>query len=146
MSRTSCEAAIVEEMAARLAKRITRRVVADLQTVRVTLSGDDSGLENAWEEICVQIQCQDSFFWDAYDDTVRSFVVGRVGLLARDEKDALWLQTEAGFDWRFDHGDNRESVPLVEDEIVDHLVRKYVYPAAEAWANHRIRRFLDRTG
>jgi hypothetical protein len=37
-------------------------------------SGVDSGLTNTWEEICVQVQGEQSVLWDAYDVTVRQIV------------------------------------------------------------------------
>ena len=38
------------------------------------LSGDDSKLENLWEEICIQKQVEESFHWDAYDNTIENFI------------------------------------------------------------------------
>lgn len=38
------------------------------------LSGNDSGLKNVWEEICVQKQGEESHYWDAYEDTINNFI------------------------------------------------------------------------
>ncbi len=38
------------------------------------LSGDDTDLVSVWEEICIQVQGQESFDWDAYDYTVYDIV------------------------------------------------------------------------
>lgn len=38
------------------------------------LSGDDSGLKNVWEEICIQMQVEESFHWDVYNNTIKNFI------------------------------------------------------------------------
>ena len=38
------------------------------------LSGDDSGLKNVWEEYCVQIQGEESYYIDIYEDIVAASV------------------------------------------------------------------------
>lgn len=38
------------------------------------LSEDDSGLINVWEEICIQKQVEESFHWDAYQNTIENFI------------------------------------------------------------------------
>lgn len=92
MSERLSESAIVRAVAQEAARRITRKVIADLQDMKDTMSGDDSGLKTTWDEICVQVQDRESWFWDAYDHTVRSTVGVYVAELPKHERDALWLQ------------------------------------------------------
>jgi hypothetical protein len=70
------EASIVREVANQASRRIARKVTAVLQRMKDTLSGDDSGLETTWDEICVQVQYEESVLWDIYDTTVRDLVLG----------------------------------------------------------------------
>ena len=65
MSKTLSEVSIIYTVAKLSASRIARKAIHDLQQMTVTMSGDDSGLKNTWDEICVQIQQEESFFWDA---------------------------------------------------------------------------------
>ena len=52
---------IVRRLAEQVCQRITRRVIRSLRELVDGLqSGDDSGLTNAWEEICVQVQGEQS--------------------------------------------------------------------------------------
>lgn len=72
MNEGLSESRIVKAVAEAAAKRIARRVILGLQRMHHTLSGDDSELVTTWDEICVQVQYEQSFFWDAYDETVRA--------------------------------------------------------------------------
>jgi hypothetical protein len=96
MSDPLSEWEIVSAVAQAAAKRITRKVIAHLQSMDETLSGDDSELKTPWDEICVQVQYEASFFWDAYDETVRGILRGYVAELPKHEREAIWLQTAPG--------------------------------------------------
>ena len=99
MSEGLNESAIVRAVAEEAARRLTRKVVVDLQRMTDKMSGDDSELKTIWEEICAQVQYEESFFWEAYDDTVRAIVGGYTAKLPKHEREAIWLQTDAGSDW-----------------------------------------------
>src|ERR1035437_3604814 len=145
MSEWLSESAIVRAVAHEAAQRIGRKVIADLQAMKDTMSGDDSELKTTWDEICVQVQDEESFYWDAYDQTVRSTVRVYVAALPQHERDALWLQTDAGSDWDCDEPESREASPVSEDDIIDYLVREVVYAEAGRWSNARIRAFNERS-
>ncbi|EMS31165.1 hypothetical protein C943_02312 [Mariniradius saccharolyticus AK6] len=68
------ESQIVTYFAEKIKNEIVRKCIRDLQRCKVTLSGQDSGLINVWEEICVQIQGEYSFYWDSYEETVELFL------------------------------------------------------------------------
>lgn len=135
---------VLSKFADEIAERIAHKVIAALQKVTDKLSGDDSELANAWDEICVQVQYERSFFWEAYDETVRSFVAGFVDELKPNEKAALWFQTEPGGDWLDDEEKTNEHPPIMDCELVDLLVHEHIYSEAANWANDRIRAYLDR--
>jgi hypothetical protein len=126
------------ESAATVAKRVARRVVRTLIGMREGLqSGDDSGLVNVWEEICVQVQDEESFFWEAYDHTVRSMVGGEVEGLPRPVLVALWQWLDSIGEVR----DDDDAYCL--DDVTEYVVRE-VYRMAEEWSNRRIRAYLAR--
>jgi len=145
MSDMLSESAIISAVAQQAAQRITRKVVAALQRMNITLSGDDSGLKTTWDEICVQVQYEESFAWEVYDETVRGIVDEYVRELPKHEREALWLQTEEGIDWLYEETEDRDRNPIVEDDIIAYLANKYVYAEAEEWSNARIRSFLERS-
>ena len=135
---------IVWRLAEAASKQVCRRVIRSLQEMTDGLhSGDDSCLTNAWEELCVQIQYEQSFYWDAYEKTVRLELAQEVEKLPVYEREAIWLQTREGKDWDAEDEESRDRYPVVEDEIVEYLKDEYVYPAAGAWSNKRIRKYLE---
>src|SRR5438270_11611854 len=103
MRQTLSESGVVEALANQVCKRLTRKVIAALQKMTSDLlSGDDSGLESTWDEICVQVQFEQSFSWDAYDMTVRHLAEAQIAKLQRYEREAIWLQTSEGIDWSYE--------------------------------------------
>lgn len=53
------------------------------------LSGEDSVLANVWEEICAQVQSEYSFFWDAYVETMVTFLRGFLEDRSPTERDLV---------------------------------------------------------
>lgn len=136
---------IVRAVAEGAAKRLCRRAVARLQKMHHTLSGDDSELKTTWDEICIQVQGDQSLFWDAYEQAMRDALAWDVSRLPVHEQHALWLQTQEGEDWEFkDDEAERNEPPVLEDDIVEYVIRDYVLAEAGRWSNSRIRAFLDR--
>ena len=49
---------------------LIKTLICQLQSIKqgsnMTLSGEDSGLNNLWDEICVQVQGEQSIFFDSY--------------------------------------------------------------------------------
>ena len=140
------ESNIVRAIADEVCRRCTRKTIAILQSMNATLlSGDDSGLGNTWDELCVQLQYEQSFYWPANEQTVWGFVEGYIEVeLKPHEREAIWLQTLEGIDWQYEDDESRVTNPVVDSEIVEYLLKSWIYRAAENWTNSRIRTFLDR--
>lgn len=142
------ESLIVRDLAKATCNRIANRVRLALQrmTDECHLSGDDSILKTAWEELCVQLQGEEFFAWSAYEETVNAIVKGSVAELPRHELEAVWLQT----DHAFDTIDPQEELaaesrpPVYEDAVIDYIIKDYVFPLASGWSNARIQAYLDR--
>ncbi len=101
------------------------------------LSGDDSVLRNYWDEICVQIQNEESFYWDAYVFTIKQIIDPKVNELSPNARMAIWLQTEKGYQW-----DETEDAPDIVGDVVHHIMHKYLFAKAETWTNWRIEYFV----
>jgi hypothetical protein len=138
------ESEIVKALASEVAGRITRRCMAELRKLDGLYQGDSTVLRNFWEELCVQIQYDQSVLWDAYDDCIQEMVRVQVQNLPRHEREALWLQSDAGCDWLFDDESEREAYRVTLDDVVEHLKSKHLYAAAGSWTNPRIRTYIER--
>ena len=141
------EHSFVRALADTAAKRTTRRFVRDMQKLTdCRLSGDDSELANIWDEICAQAQFDHFEAWEVYEETAKATLSGLVADLTDHEKRALWLQSEAGWDWDYDTQDANASPPVSDDEIVDYLWNECVLVEAGRWSNARIRAYIERAG
>ena len=134
---------LVHQMALGVAARVAARTVRHLSAMPAGLSGDDSGLRTAWEEFCVQVQGEESFFWETYQETVRQCISGVLSRRSRLEMVALWLQSDAAIDWLADNESGRELPGVYEPDVVE-FVYEVVRRLAEDSRNHRVVRFLAR--
>lgn len=140
---------VIAEHANTLGSRLGQLVVSDLKKItEPLLSGDDTVLTSVWLEICVQVQGEESFFWDAYLQMMRDAALSRLMAASSAELEMLWMQTEAGWDWTWDvvHcGDEPPPPhPGVDDEaIAQWIIREFVIPAAEADDHNLIAQFLQ---
>lgn len=149
------ESAVLARFSDEIAERISKRVVASLKKAKETLSGDDSDLKNVWEELCAQVQLDQSYFWDAYDEMVKSLVVPYVEKLKEHELLALWFQTDEGIDWSSpnriisaddypDGYDEYEEPPATVDSVVEYIVAENIYEKAGEYSNRNIQAWLER--
>lgn len=54
-------------------------------------SGDDSGLENFWDEFCVQVQQERSYYWNTYLQTLYRWIDDELKKLPDWKLNAIWL-------------------------------------------------------
>lgn len=133
---------IVKYVAEEACKRISKKVIRSFQKMTEGMqSGDDSPLKNIWDEICVQVQYEEFFMWDIYLDTIRQFIKFEVEYVDKQIKQAIWLQTDEGFNWG--HDNEEDTVPIYEDDIVEYILNDYVLQSAANWSNKRIENFIE---
>ena len=101
-SRMRVEQHIVAAWATRLGRQVVSEVIRSLEGMEEGLSGD-SDLENAWEEVCAQVQGEESIDWSIYEDTIESLLYSAVQRLDGDAQLALWAVTDEGWDYIYDH-------------------------------------------
>lgn len=142
--RELSEYRIARDVGHALTRRLVEGCIRDLQRIQdCLLSGDDSPLSSIWEEICVQQQWELSFYWRAYHDTINTSVEGRMEGLQPYELDALWLLTRESEYWDCKSESDRESYPVLQDDVVVYI-RDEILGRANDWSNKRIRRYLAR--
>lgn len=133
---------LIKKLATRECKRISTSVIRRLQKYKgdCLLSGDDSVLANSWDEICVQVQNDRSFHWDAYYVTVEQLVEEEINNLDGETQTAIWFQTEKGYFWEEDEDDKPDTV---FSDIVGYIIQEYILEVASRWSNWRIRHYLE---
>ena len=131
---------IITWLAKRDGEAIARKVQRDLQHMTEGMqSGDDSGLANLWDEVCVQMQRQASVMWELYTDIMTTMILTHVRSLTVEQQEAIWLQTSAS-----EEGDSSQDGNATDsdDEIASYIMREYLLNLAVNWKNRRIERFL----
>lgn len=149
----------IEKLLNRNVAKNAATVVADAAQAKLmrskhTLSGDDSNLQNTWDEICVQVQSDRSFFWEAYESAMRDAVLGVMCFLDRSVLETLWLYTDDGGDLRYDLEANEKEaitsqpeyeppdIPVDDEAIARDIIADYLLPRASNYSNSRIEEFL----
>ena len=127
---------------------LTTRTIRSLQALREThlQSGADSGLRDAWDEICVQVQEEYSLLWEAYAHTIRAVLEKHCDRLPPRDLHSIWRRTGAASDWLQDVEvglQPDEGQPYCVEEVVEEVMEKILWEAGD-WSNHRIRQYLDR--
>ncbi|UJP63507.1 hypothetical protein [Mongoliitalea daihaiensis] len=130
---------IILSFANEIAARIIKKSIKKLQRITIILSGDDSGLVNSWDEICVQIQGEYSFDWEAYEFMIDNHLKEETKKLTTHEQFAIWLQTDNGVYYDEEEDENPE---FIEEDILQYL-KIVLLKEAGSWSNDRIRRYLN---
>ena len=142
---------LVDEFADTARARICRGVVSGLRRFQLSLAGEDSILRTAWDDICVQMQIEQSFHWEtAYIPTIEQFISDEIKKLSQSEKRAIWLQSAEGTKWLIDldfptdgeSGYDGVGIPY-DDENVIAMVLESVLTEAGRYENSRIRAYID---
>ena len=137
---------IIEKIAEKACNKITIKVIRYLQKMTdCLLSGDDTPLKNVWDEICVQVQDEESFFGDAYIDTISSLISKEINYLDEEIKQAIWFQTDEGLYWDEDEDEDQREPYFDDNEILRHILSNYIIPSADNWTNLRIKKYLERS-
>ena len=121
----SIEQAIVQAWARQLTANAIAQVRREMTDLNENLlSGDDSGLSNVWDEVCAQVQGEESAFWETYlevlDDNLRMYLSS----ISQEAELALWIETPEGGCWVSGHEQdpvNIEEVPVNREDVVRHL-------------------------
>ena len=144
---------LLRRHASAIGARIARATARDLKLYRDNLpSGPDSGLKNVWEEICVQVQGERSFFWDEYRHIAMTHITHRVDALPDIKRRMFWAGSPDGMMWIDEHEEAKYAPPVPgddvptgdTDDVANWLFDDYLVPLADDYRNRRIERFLER--
>lgn len=124
---------IIEVFADNQCKQITRRVISQLMKCTDLLSGDDTILTNTWDEICVQLQGEKSFYWKEYEAFIHQHTKEAIKTLPSHMKQATVEAAEWLCD--FDEESSETSLPVDENEIVSYSIDSYILFEVANWSN-----------
>lgn len=162
---------ILRENAENTTNGIIKNVIREFQNMKgdaFTLSGDDSGLENTWDEICVQVQAEEFVTWNIYENQIELSIQSKVEDLDFDEAFAIWLLTDKFDDWSscdshtYSEGQeytvydffktasnyfDEDGYPndFCIDDVKNYLFHRIINEASD-YTNKRIEKYLERSG
>jgi len=119
---------IAYHWANQVAKKITKKVQYSLEKQKNLTSGDDTCLQNNWEEYCMQVQYEESIAWDIYIEQIQLLMKQFFDELTIEEQMTLWLESEEGQDWYWiDNNSNNDEfqysdAPIFFVDCVDMLM------------------------
>ncbi|OJV66756.1 MAG: hypothetical protein BGO41_04865 [Clostridiales bacterium 38-18] len=137
-----------------ISKKVSFDVIKKLKVTKAPLmTGDDSVLENVWEEICVQMQFEESFFWDTYEFHIIELIKRELESLPKQELQAIWLSTDE-FQEIFNNNywdddlygeveDDEAAYIINIDSICEFVLYNYVLSVAVNENNEKIDTYLN---
>ncbi len=142
---------ITNQLANTISERISSKVETSLKGMKDGLqSSEDSGLENLWDEVCVQVQAVHSIFWSLYDNLIYGLTLSNVKELEQKlesyEMTAIWLQTDGGKEWMHEASEKDCGFSYCAEDIAEYIAREYVYKKAGTYRNKKIIRYLEMDG
>lgn len=147
---------IISKQANKLRSCIVKKCIENFQSCKrnsnMMQSSLDSGLENIWDEICVQTQTEYSCYWFAYEDYIRSIIASLLKEMFDDnELMILWLQTNQCTEWISHYYDDDLSEDFCKykepddysfNDIID-LIFEDIIDTAANYNNDRIDEYLE---
>ena len=138
---------IVQQICHELFKKIEIRVIRRIQKHSATVL-DHYSLKNMWDEICVIVQEGDQMFYDECVDTIDGEINLTLSKMMLDnwQLSAMWLQTQEGLDWVYDHKNKMPEETFLThnlDDITKYIREEYILVAAMNWSNARIQKIQD---
>jgi|JI9StandDraft_2_1071091.scaffolds.fasta_scaffold104463_2 hypothetical protein len=118
--------------------KITIKIITQLRKLKgdYLLSGD-SGLKNVWEEICIQVQSENSNHWDVYQDTINKFIKEELDGMPKSVIELICYMGSVSHS-EIPEEDDGPSIQHGIEELSDALLAK-----AGSYSNSTIRKYLD---
>lgn len=124
-------------------ERVAEATISHLKKTKKGMqSGDDSGLKNLWEEICVQVQEEMSVMWDAYEQLMFQELYAELKNTPESIKQAIWLETDEGMD-NYSQYESGQPIHYDEAVIALYIASDYLLRKAADFTNDRIEQYLE---
>ena len=125
--------------------RYVQRVVRKIKRLpkNCMQSGDDSPMRNVWEEWVVQVQGQQSIFFEFYESTIMGICREVVEALPKEEQGLLWLWSDGWYDW--DEEEDGGEIPYGDQVVADlelQIYSRLVFHAGSIELPPRLQEYL----
>lgn len=131
-----------------------------LKQSKATLSGEDSGLKTIWDEFCVQVQQEHSYYWNSYLDTLSMWIQQEFEKLPVWKRNAIWFEimqddiaenAEVPYDeymGYYDFGVDVKAVDVTQDYYYDFndvrdIITDKIEEIAADYSNDAIKEYIE---
>lgn len=111
-------------------QHIVDTIITQLENLHKGSSPEDFKLKNLWEEICFQVQCEESIEWDLYQDTICDCIEFKLYELTKDELLTAWIGNLNLLDEDFAE-DYDEIISLLKENFYNHIISEASYYTSE---------------
>lgn len=144
---------LIRKQTEEILKRLVNKFIRYAQSLKgnCMLSGDDSGLNNTWDEICADMQGEWTFYHQAYLDIIEQYADEVLfETLTELEKTMLWTQTSAFEDWLEEIEENTKGLVCHNisffdaqcDDAIKEVISEAIISEAMRYTNSRIDKYL----
>lgn len=133
------ESKILSQLIDKYIQTIVNKVVYQIRRVpkEAMISGDDSGLKNMWDELCVQVQDEHFQNWNLLDDLIENICEDKYKELPDPILYAMSLKACELNDVTFEPD-------TVSPELIVEMLKEKVYEYAMNYENRQIREYIYR--
>lgn len=104
-------------------------------------SKDDSGLNNFWEEYCVQLQDEQSFYFESYVDAIRDYIEDEISKKSIEIQNLLDFSENEDYDE--DDEFNKDEYCLFRTNAIDKILRD-IDSIAMNYNGKNLEKYFDR--
>lgn len=113
---------IVERKLARYVRRVITRIKRLPENC--CLSGQDSDLENVWEEWKYQIQHSRLIYFDAYEEAIEGICRAVACSTRREDCELIRMQRDAFVEWVYEDARTEPSLEDLQDCVTEKLIAR----------------------
>lgn len=140
---------VLSEQSDAIMEKLVKNLIRMFQKIKrnsgMMQSPEDSGLENLWDEICVQTQDEYSFYWETYVDYIKNVIDDEIEKMTLCQVLLIWFQTEEFFELSCDTEDeeNNNDLTFYNPEAVRDYIFDKLLSESTDYHNARIEKYID---
>jgi hypothetical protein len=100
-------------------KIIKNKIINKLKKIKEPLLSNDSRLKTFWDEYCAQLQDEQSFYFDAYEDTIKNYIIAEMELQPQPIQNLIdFCENED-----FDQNNNADQFVYDRQKAIDEILQ-----------------------
>ncbi|MBP2641197.1 MAG: hypothetical protein H6Q66_2148 [Firmicutes bacterium] len=106
-----------------------KKIVEEIRETPGLQSGDSGRFNDLWEEYAVQMQVEESYCFQLYEDMVKLYCEGLVEELQEELLRHLWDKSDASWEWDYEEGE--PGINILREGVTKELIQRVNSTAAD---------------